>query len=162
MNSDPDDQGKKSENEKITGERVDRAVASFAGGHRCSQAVLEAFAGDLGLDRELALKLGCPFGGGMARTGETCGAVTGALMVIGLKFGRVDVGDSGAVELTDERVSEFFRRFKSRHESLVCRELIGCEISTPEGQEFAAQNNVFDKICRDLVKDAAEILQDIL
>ena len=155
-------EGRKSFGDNSTDDRVERAVATFVDGHRCSQAILETFAVDYGLSKDLALKIGCPFGGGMARTGETCGAVTGALMVIGLKYGRVDVDDSRALEKTDDRVKEFFRRFKSRNRSLVCRELIGCEIGTPEGMDFANQNNVFGNICRNLVRDAAEILRDIL
>ncbi|MFZ5631777.1 MAG: C-GCAxxG-C-C family protein [Bacillota bacterium] len=68
---------------------VELAVSSFQEGALCSQALFSTCAVKLGLDRETAMKIATPFGGGMARLGETCGAVTGALMVIGLKYGNM-------------------------------------------------------------------------
>lgn len=124
--------------------------------------MLSSFGEELGLDRELALKVAGAFGGGMARMGETCGAVTGALMVIGLKHGKTKTGDDGAREKTYELVEEFVKRFKSRHGSIVCRELLGCDLSNPEGLKTARKKGLFTTLCPQLVRDATEILEETL
>ena len=80
--------------------RADDAAAIFKSGFSCSQAVCCAFAGDFGIDRDTALKFSCSFGGGMGHTGNTCGAVTGALMVIGMKYGRTSPEDLAAKDKT--------------------------------------------------------------
>jgi C_GCAxxG_C_C family probable redox protein len=142
--------------------RVEEAVTCFKEGFICSQAVLSAYAPQLGLDRGTALKIADGFGGGMARMGETCGAVTGAFMVSGLKHGRTSVEDTQAHETTYDLVNEFVRRFKSRNKSIVCRELLGCDISTPGGLKNARQQNLSTTICPGYVRDAAEIIEEIL
>lgn len=116
----------------------------------------------MGLDRERALKVAGAFGGGMARMGETCGAVTGALMVIGLKYGNTKTGDDGARERTYELVEEFVTRFKSRHGSIVCRELLGYDLSNPEERTAARKKGLFTTLCPKLVRDATKILEEIL
>ncbi len=142
--------------------RVEEAVACFKEGFICSQAVLSAYSVQLGLDRDTALKIADGFGGGMGRLGEICGAVTGAFMVIGLKHGRIAVEDAQAHEKTYSLVNKFVRRFKSRNRSVVCRELLSCDISSPEGLQSARQQNLFTTICPGYVRDAAEILEEIL
>jgi C_GCAxxG_C_C family probable redox protein len=142
--------------------RVEEALACFKGGFICSQAVLSAYASQLGLDRDTALRIADGFGGGMARMGETCGVVTGAFMVIGLKHGRTSVEDVQAHEMTYDTVNEFVRRFKSRNKSIICRELLGCDISTPDGLQKARQQNLFATVCPAYVRDATEILEEIL
>lgn len=142
--------------------RIEEAVAFFKEGFVCSQAVLSAYSAQLGLDRDTALKIADGFGGGMARMGETCGAVTGAFMVIGLKHGRAAVEDAQAHETTYRLMNEFVRRFKLRNGSIVCRELLGCDISTTEGLRSARQQNLFTTVCPGYVRDAAEIIEEIL
>src|SRR5271157_2593387 len=112
---------------------TETAVACFKQGFSCSQAILSTFGEQFGLDQKTALKLAAGFGGGMGRMAGTCGAVTGAFMVLGLKYGAVSPDDRQAKELTYERVRMFAARFKERNGSLECRELLGCDISTPEG-----------------------------
>ena len=93
---------------------------------------------------------------------ETCGAVTGAYMVIGLKYGRSDIFDLSAKEKTYKLVREFSEKFKSRNGSIVCRELLGVDISTVEGMKAAKQKNIHGTCCQKYVKDAAEIIEEIL
>ena len=95
-------------------EKSDRAAALFEEGFSCSQAVFTAFSGDLGLDRDISLKLSQPFGGGMAHLGEACGAVTGAFMAIGLKYGRTRAADLEA----RERTYALMRQVSERPETL--------------------------------------------
>jgi len=107
----------------------------------------------------MALKIAASFGGGMARTGKTCGAVTGGLMALGLKYGYTAPEGRDA---TYGIAQEFMRRFEEKHGSLVCRDLIGFDISTPENRERTQQSGMFQKICPGLVRDSAEIVQELL
>jgi len=141
---------------------ADKAAACFEEGFSCSQAVLATYGEMYGLTRERALKISQAFGGGMARMGETCGAVTGAFMVIGLKYGRIRAEDESARDKTYGLVLEFVRRFKARHGSIVCRELIGQDMSTAEGLKLAHDSRVIPTHCPGFIRAAAEILDEIL
>jgi C_GCAxxG_C_C family probable redox protein len=139
-----------------------QAVAYFEQGFYCSQAVLAAHAPELGLDRDSALKIAAAFGAGIARTGRTCGAVTGALMAIGLKHGRTAAGDIAAKARTDQLAGQFLAEFQARHGALDCRELLGHDIGTPAGLEQARAEGLFTTLCTRLVREAAEILGPLL
>ncbi len=141
---------------------VERAVSAFEEGFLCSQALLSTYGTRLGLDRELALKVSAAFGGGMCRMAETCGAVTGAFMVIGLRHGHTRAADEEALEKTVRLGRELVAQFESRHGSVLCKDLLGCDISTTEGRAFARDNKLFDTICPELVRGAAEILEQVL
>ncbi|MFH1908702.1 MAG: C-GCAxxG-C-C family protein [Chloroflexota bacterium] len=118
-----------------------------------------AFASEFGLPDETALKIAAPFGGGMARTGGTCGALTGGLMVIGLKAGYTT--PDGKDE-TYALARDFLRRFEQRHGALLCRELIGCDLSSPAGLLEARAKGVFNSVCPNLVRDSVEIVVELL
>ena len=121
--------------------------------------MLTAFASEFGLSDEMALKIAAPFGAGMARLGKTCGAVTGGLMALGLKYGyTAPEGRDAAYGIAQE----FMHRFEERHGSLACRELIGFDITTPQSRALAQQSGVFESICPRLVRDAAEIVASLL
>ena len=142
--------------------RAEIAIACFKEGFSCSQAVLSTYAPDLGLDREMAFRVAGAFGAGMARTGQTCGAVSGALMVIGLEYGQTQGEDKPAKEKTYALGREFLERFKARNGGVVCRELLGHDISTPEEMQAARDKGLFDSLCPRLVANAVEILEEIL
>ena len=142
--------------------RVEQAVSCFKEGFVCSQALFSTYASLFGIDRETALKVADPFGGGMARMGETCGAVTGAFMVIGLKQGRTVVEDSQSHEDLYNLVNEFVRRFITRNKSIICRELLNLDISSPQGLKEARDKDLFQTVCPDYVRDAAEIVEELL
>jgi len=139
-----------------------KAQKMFEDGHACSQAVLTAFAHRYNLPEELALKLSCSFGGGMGRQGMTCGAVTGALMVLGLAAGRVDPDDDAAREKNDVLVQEFFRRFQDKHNTLICNELTGIEMSCPDARTLGKEDGRFDQVCPGVVGFAAELVTELL
>jgi C_GCAxxG_C_C family probable redox protein len=135
------------------------AVARFRQDFNCAQSVFVAFAPQLGMDESQVLKLASPFGGGVARRGQTCGAVTGALMVLGLAQGAdTPAGKEDAYRLGQE----FLQRFESRHGTILCRELIDCDISTPEGRQQAREKGAFTALCPLFVQNAAEIAQAML
>ena len=142
--------------------KSDAAVACFRQGFSCSQAVLSAFAEDLGLDRETALRLSQPFGGGIARRADWCGALTGAFLAVGLKYGRTKVEDEAARDRTYALVNELIARFEAGHGAVRCRDLLGCDIGTPAGQKEADDKNLHRTICEELVRDAAALLEEIL
>jgi C_GCAxxG_C_C family probable redox protein len=142
--------------------RVEFAVALFQKGLSCSQAVLAAYGDQFGLESELALRVAAGFGGGMGRMAGTCGAVTGAYMLIGLKHGGTSGEDRRAKEKTFEAVREFANRFRCRNGTLVCRELLGCDISTPDGFQTAKEKKLSATVCPKLVRDAAEIVEELI
>jgi C_GCAxxG_C_C family probable redox protein len=114
------------------------------------------------MDRELALKVSCGFGGGLSHTGGTCGAVAGAVMAISLKHGRGTLEDTAAKEKTYTLVEDFCRDFKAKHGSLLCTDLIGHDLSIPEELAIARERNAFEGVCPGLVKDAVEIVEKLL
>ena len=141
--------------------RIEEAVAYFKEGFSCSQAIVAAYGPSLGLDRDTALKIALGFGGGMGRLAETCGAVTGAFMVLGLKFGSA-TAERQAKEIVYARVREFAERFKARHGSLLCRDLLGCDLNTPEGLALAQEKKLSSTVCPPYVETAAKILEEMI
>ena len=139
---------------------IDVASSRFSEGFSCSQSVLVAFAPQLGLDLDAALRVSAAFGGGMGRLGHTCGAVTGALMVLGLKYGAT-VPDPVARERTYALTREFVARFEARHGATACADLLGVNIGTPEGQTAARAANLFKATCPGLVATAAAIIEEM-
>jgi C_GCAxxG_C_C family probable redox protein len=129
-----------------------------AGRMNCSQAVLTAYCEQFGLERSLALKLAQGFGGGMGRMGGTCGAVTGAYMVLGLAQKMWDDNPRQSLDRTYELVREFNQRFKALHGSTICKELIGYDLSTSEGLAEARNKKIFTTVCPDFVSDSVKIL----
>jgi len=142
--------------------KPDEVVECFKQTFSCSQAVFSVYALEFGIDKETALKIAGAFGGGMARMGETCGAVTGAFMAIGLKYGKAKAEDEAAKEKTYQVVKEFVEKFKSQNGSIVCRELTGCDMSSPEGLQAFKEKNIFKTHCTKFVKNAAEILEKLI
>ncbi|MFA6350566.1 MAG: C-GCAxxG-C-C family protein [Candidatus Omnitrophota bacterium] len=138
--------------------RVERSVSCFKEGFSCSQAILSTYGQELGIDKATAFKISAPFGGGMARMGETCGAVTGAFMAIGLKH----AVSKDEKEKLYSLINKFVGKFKSKNGSILCKELLGHNIGTPEGMKAVKDKGLIDTLCPKLVKDAAEILEEIL
>jgi C_GCAxxG_C_C family probable redox protein len=141
---------------------VEDALSSMETGFSCSQSIVAAFGPEMGLERTLALRVAAALGGGLARSGQTCGAVSGALIVIGLKYGRTEADDEESKEKTYRLGEEFLEEFKSRAGSTVCRELLGYDISDPEQRQVAQEKELFDSVCPRLVRDAAETLKQVL
>lgn len=133
---------------------VEEAVQLFEEGYMCSQAVLAVFCEEFGLSREQAFKISISFGGGM-RKGEICGACTGAIMALGLKYGENK-------SKSDEMCVKFLDSFEKENGSYICRDLLGCDIRTEEGVEFAVDNNLFKEICPKMVESATLIAKELL
>lgn len=122
----------------------------------CAQTVFSLHAKDLGIDEGIALKISSGFGGGMA-CAETCGAVTGAYMVIGMKHGHTSC-DPEEKAATKQKIQQFNEKFNAEHGSLICKQLTGHDISTEEGAAAAREEGVFTSKCPHFIKTACTIL----
>jgi C_GCAxxG_C_C family probable redox protein len=142
--------------------RPDCAVKCFFSGFNCTQADFSTYCNELGLEPATALRIAGSFGGGMGHIGETCGAITGAFMLIGLKYGKVISEDTEAKEKTYALVQEFTRKFKAINGSVQRKELLGCDISLPDGFQSAKEKQLFTTICPRLVKEASQIVEELL
>jgi C_GCAxxG_C_C family probable redox protein len=141
---------------------VERATILFRDGFNCSQAVFAALAPGLGLDQEMALRVAGPFGGGTARMGQICGAASGALMALGLKYSQTKAEDKEAKERTYALAREFLERFKAHNGAVCCRDLLGYDVGIPEQQQIAKEKGLFDSLCPRLVVAAVEIAEQYL
>jgi C_GCAxxG_C_C family probable redox protein len=134
-------------------EKVIQALNYFENGLYCSQAVFGAFSESYGLDKEAAFKISCGLNSGV-RCADICGAVSGAVLVIGLKYG-------GDPVVCNAKTEEFLKRFKEQNGDTVCRDILGCDISTPDGKTQAISENLFKTVCKDMVANAAQLLCDL-
>ena len=136
-----------------------KAKTRFKEHFSCSQSVFSTLAPELGIDEATALKISSAFGGGMMRHGEVCGAVTGSLMSLGLKFGSASPDNEEKIR---EASQELMRRFKEKNGSLLCRELLGYHLMIPKEREEAKESGVFDSLCPLLVQNATELTEELL
>jgi C_GCAxxG_C_C family probable redox protein len=139
------------------------AEAMFKQGFNCAQAVLTCCGRSFGLPEETGKRMGSAFVGGMGMMGLTCGSVSGAFMAIGLKHAQTDAANNAPAGEANRLVREFARRFKKLHGSICCNELLGLDISTPEGLQKAVAEEYFTKTrCPIYVRDAAALLEHLL
>ncbi|MBO4903487.1 MAG: C_GCAxxG_C_C family protein [Lachnospiraceae bacterium] len=141
--------------------RRDKAIQFFSKELHCSQAVLAAFADECGISEEMAFRLGSCFGSGM-RKGNVCGACTGALMVLGLMFGEEQAGDPEERQRSNKINDMMMDRFKQTNGTCICNELLGCDITTSEGVQYARDNRLFKDFCPKMVASAVDILEEII
>ena len=142
----------------MSNNRLERVKSSFAQRDNCAQAIISVYGEYLGADHDTCLKIASVFGGGINRTGNMCGAVTGALMVIGLKYGDIETKDPSK---SYEAANEFIKKFTDINGTTICRELINHDLITSEDLDKAYKTGVFNN-CPKFVKDAAEILEQML
>ena len=119
-------------------EKAEKAKEYFMQGYNCSQSVLASWCEEIGLDEETALKISSGFGAGMGRMREVCGAVTGAFMVLSMKYGNTDPRNPKAKGETYEIIQKFAKRFKEENgfDSIICREMLGLTgISNPQPEQ---------------------------
>jgi len=140
--------------------KVEDAVDLFATGMNCSQTILTVFGEPYGIESAMAKRLGRPLGAGMGRMAGTCGAVSAAVLILGLAK---DNGDEAQAR-TDSFfcVQEFFKNFRAVHGTTDCRDLLGADMSTEEGKKRIQQENLIRTLCPSFVKSAAEILDGLL
>ena len=138
-----------------------KALNYFSQKLHCSQSVLVAFAEKCGITDEQALKLGSCLGSGM-RKGEVCGAVSGALMVLGLLYGQKNAGDTEGRQSSNKVNDLMMNRFKEKCGSYICNDLLGCDITTEEGHQYCVDNKLFTEFCPKMVAAAVDIVEEII
>lgn len=143
--------------------KCEQAMEYFHSGFNCAQSVLTPFGPDYGLTEEHCLKVACAFGAGMGRQQHTCGAITGALMVLGLHYGK-GRGDDNAKKLdTYEKTRTFFRTFSEHHGSTGCLELLGgLRMDNPADMKKIEELDLHNTRCAKLVHDAVELVEEYL
>jgi|Deesub1362B_J571_1020462.scaffolds.fasta_scaffold01846_1 C_GCAxxG_C_C family probable redox protein len=142
---------------------VKRAVERFLlGGFNCAETVLMAGCEILGIKSDLIPKLATGFGVGMGRRGSVCGAISRAVMVIGLKFGRMEAIDKESKERAYDMALEFYKRFERRFGTGMCYELIGCDLTNPEERREFEEMNILEEKCANFVEAACKILIDLI
>jgi C_GCAxxG_C_C family probable redox protein len=145
--------------------RMESAAQYHERGYGCAQSVLASFAADYGLAEEHALKLATGFGSGMGRMCHVCGALTGGFMVLGLKFGKYQTDGSrygNETETTYKLVTELASRFKERNGSIICRDLIGHDLSDPDQRAEVVKLGLFKSSCGKFIQDTVEIMENNL
>ncbi len=144
--------------------RSDKALHFYAEGYNCAQSVIVSFADILNLTEETALRLASGFGGGMGRMQQTCGAITGAFMVIGYLKGNYQQNEESdqSREITNQLIQNFSSRFTQIHGSINCKKLIDFDLNTETGQKQAKEADVFNQKCTNFVQTAVELLEEIL
>ncbi|MFX1506887.1 MAG: C-GCAxxG-C-C family protein [Promethearchaeota archaeon] len=138
-----------------------KAESYFSTRLNCAQSVLAPFGPDLSMEETTCFRIAEAFGGGIAHSGQMCGAVIGALMVLGLKHGRTDPDDLEKRDKTNKLARKFIQEFMELHKSTTCIELINYDISTPAKLDRAREEKVFQN-CGNFVKDAVRILEDLM
>lgn len=134
------------------------AIGYFNSGFNCGQSVLIGFCEKYGLDKETALKLSTGLGGGF-RSGNICGCASAGALIVGLKYGHSSAEDKESKELCYLKTQEFLAEFKKHKGSLVCKEILGHDVSTIEGRQAALP--LFEKVCKNLIGDTASLLEKL-
>lgn len=138
----------------------ERAVKRFLEGYNCAQSVLLTMFEFWNGENDLIPKIATPFGGGIGRCGSVCGALTGGIMALGIKYG-TDTPSSEERLKAYEKAQKFYKQFERKHGSVFCRELIGYDLSSPEELEEARKAKVFEEKCAKLVESTIEILLEL-
>lgn len=140
---------------------VEKALEYYNNNFNCSQGVFTAFATEMGMDEKTALKVATNFGGG-ERKGELCGAVAGALMVLGLRCGHCESNDAESKAKAYAVSEEVMNRFIEKNGSVVCRELLGYDLTKTEDMLVIQEQNLFRTLCPKMVESAASILDEMI
>ncbi len=133
---------------------ADKAVSRFLEGLNCAESVLSTLAEHQGVSSSLVPKIATPFGGGIARSASICGCVTGALMGVGMKYGRMRSTEDR--QKAYDAATSFMTAFEKRFGSIICYDLIGCDFRTPEGHKRFEE--LKKSRCANFVKGAVEIM----
>ncbi len=141
--------------------KKEKALEVFSSNFNCSQAVFSVFAEEYGLDKEIYLKIATSFGGGM-RKGEVCGAVTGALMGLGLNHGHYINEDLESKDKGYALTRQFVKEFEEINGSIICKNLLGYDLSKEEELKILKEKDIFKSVCPRCIENAVDILERIL
>ena len=138
------------------------AVKSFVEGNSCAQAILTTYCSDVGLSQSQAYRIGVAFGGGMGRKQNTCGAITGGVVLLGMKYGNSEAGEPELKEQTSQIVFEFISECEAALGCSSCKDLLKIDLKNPNERNMATQSGLFDRVCNNAVEKTAVILEKYL
>ena len=139
---------------------IEKAVTSFSQGFNCAQSVFSSYAEEYGIDEENAKRIASGFGGGFGRLQKTCGAVTGALMLISARYYDINKPEESK-ELVYNKIREYIRQYEKKNGSIECLELLGIDMTSDKGYQAAKEQQLFKIKCENYVRDACEIFEDL-
>jgi C_GCAxxG_C_C family probable redox protein len=143
--------------------RTEIALGYFNNQFNCAQSVLVSFASEMELTNDQCLKVACAFGGGMGRQQHTCGAVTGALMVLGMKYGKATYDNEEKKTDTYFKTREFIRAFEAENGTINCKELLqGLNMNNEDDLEEIKRQRLFEISCEKYVADAVKIVEKLI
>jgi len=138
----------------------EKAVAFFKEGFICAESVLMAMQDYLNLEKDPSFATG--FGAGIGRKSSVCGAITGGILSINLKYGRQKIEDESTKEKAYSKALEFYNKFEETMGSAICYDIIKCDLTTEEGQKTFKENNMLEEKCFKCVETSIEILLDLI
>ena len=139
--------------------RISQVAWYFQNGTCGTQAIVATYGDQFGISQEMALRFGCGFSGGIGLTGEVCGMVAGAVILLGMKHGPKTVKQRDEYENTVELAKQFVKDFKAKHGSVACRDIIQCDISTPEAYAKAHEDDTF-QVCGHCLQTVVDLLEN--
>lgn len=142
--------------------KIETAIHSFKSDLNCAQSVLSVYAKELNLNPDLAIGISCGFGGGMGRLQETCGAVTGAFMVLGIHNCRKYKDNRERKEKTYAMIQDYSEKFKALHGTMSCRLLLNCDLRTEEGKRYVKENRLHETVCEKCICDSIMIIEELI
>lgn len=142
--------------------KSEKAAGYMKIGYNCSQAIVKTYAAEVGLNENEIVKMASVLGGGIGRTGHVCGAVSGAALIIGAKFGSIDNTKLESKDKAYQKGRELLERFAAENKSILCSEILGYDIRSQEGLMQARQSGVFLLKCPGFVASAARILERLI
>ncbi|MBI9056712.1 MAG: C_GCAxxG_C_C family protein [Labilibaculum sp.] len=137
----------------------EKAIHSFYNGMNCAQSLLTAYSDYLEFDPKMALSVSAGFGGGMGKMQETCGAVTGSFMVLGIYNSKKYADNVDARNATNEMIERFSLYFKSLHGSLDCKTILNCDFKTREGEKEFKDQDMKKNICSKCISDSVKLIE---
>lgn len=135
------------------------ALQQFKTGFNCAQSVVSAFTRELGIGNDTAIRISAGFGGGMGRQQLTCGALTGAYMVIGYLYGKHAPDDDMANEKTVRLIQKFTSDFTAKYGHSDCFSLIGVDLNSEEGRKEAKEKNLAELKCEKFIEEIVDMLE---
>lgn len=141
--------------------KTEQAEIKFSEGYSCSQAIFSTYCEKFNIDRRTALALSAGLGGGICM-GKTCGAVTGALLIIGLAMAGENPEKNEDRRPVKQAAIEYLKKFEELNGSTECKELLSTNIATPEGMKKALEERLFTTVCPQFIADSCTILEEII
>jgi C_GCAxxG_C_C family probable redox protein len=143
-------------------DRAEAAAENMRSGFNCAQSIVKAFSSELTVDEVAAVKMAASLGAGLGRNGYVCGALSGAALVIGARYGNMDPADTAGREKAYEKANALLEKFEKEYHTVLCRELLSANLKNPDELKRARERGVFQSQCPMYVLSAGKILEELL